>query len=1330
MYIMKLKLLPLLLLLASFLNAQEPYRHLMITEACLMNPYLSYVELTNMGDKTINLSEFKFGTLGLDHAPILDLYNDPWGPGQVSQSFFLPDVNLEPGQTYVITAAFDFGPRQYAKRPPGIGANPSAKQQQYYEVADLLIHMPEEHGDDTDSVTTAPYHYSALNHWGGRTNYFIAHHFGENDSVAIDQFSGVFDNNGRNFNQEYDVAGVLNATGNSIFVRKFKYKSGNLDFANARGLGDDDSEWIVITYPSGFHTWNNGNQTFRDLWWVTGNHGNYVLDENTLESDVIDVDYANKKLTVPWGIRRLDDIMRYMEKKPGIAWQYHLNDNPEDSLYRSARTGDKLELIVCGNEVSRTFFDIVVSSPTSDDNIVVPMDYKTLRLPGTIGSITTRTQTGILSWPVVTKHEHGVDTISGYNHGVPYALRTDSLLKRLEKPSTASWEFVWVDGIPRPDIKDGDKLKVIAQSGAIKEYHIEVQPYSPSHNALLSAITWPDVPEHLKGIFGWKGDTIPGFASSTYNYRLEVPLEVDGIPALVAKAQTLNTKIEVVRATSLTGGPEARTISFIVTAEDDSVQNIYNIELIKEKDPNKIQPFYGEPLVSEWVWQEDYRNSYLEIFNPGNQPIDLSNYLFASAFGLDVGGHITQQSGADNFSNRYRKYVPGYKWPNEAQWPVSPGVLEPDLGINPILMPGEVFTIGHIRRTSGTIRDDGYVHPPYPAIQKQGINFSLLPGDPVLDALNLQNPWNENIAFGQTVLNNPHGFTFMIFEILNDSVKLGQKPATDPNDFQVIEMLGSTEGRWKIGDSQFETQTSWRRKPEVYKPNPEPEGSFGTGWEDAEWVQWNADDWLSWGFPWGHWKKGVVQDIGKHYMIEPTHYKSTVSSTVYKVSDGYSMNEEIRGITTGTTVQQFLSNIIKMNENQVLTVKAKDDESVLEIDAVLNNEDMLLVMSADSANFSQYILEVTDDGLSDDAMLTSSLYQVVIETQPVVGGESVVAGSGTVSGFEYGTRLITVLNNITLPAGATLNVINSAGAYVPTKMLNFDTVYVDVTVNSGIYLDVLAEDGLTQITYQLLPSSTENDAFILSDIYTVTQSTNLINFIPRGTNVQTFLSYLVPSTGATVKLVDKMGHERTDGSIMQDDKVVVTSANGLVTRVYHLSMLRTQFILDSSYLAYILSDTYSVDQVDYSVTGPTGNTLVNEFISNVSPAMGATFEVVDAEGNEKTTDDLNEGDMVKVTSADGKMIVMYEIDFATLAEKPSEGNIQLYPNPTTGIVNVMGLENDVRIQVFNPLGVLIRDIKSGSSLETISLANQPSGMYIVVLTRDSRLLGQYKVIRR
>jgi hypothetical protein len=77
--------------------------------------------------------------------------------------------------------------------------------------------------------------------------------------------------------------------------------------------------------------------------WTVGNHGDYKLDENTLESEVIIVDFANKTLTVPWGVRRGDDIMSYFKQKPGIGWEYVLASNA-DSLTHAAQTGDQLLL--------------------------------------------------------------------------------------------------------------------------------------------------------------------------------------------------------------------------------------------------------------------------------------------------------------------------------------------------------------------------------------------------------------------------------------------------------------------------------------------------------------------------------------------------------------------------------------------------------------------------------------------------------------------------------------------------------------------------------------------------------------------------------------------------------------------------------------------------------------------------------------------------------------------------------------------------------------------------------------------------------------------------
>jgi hypothetical protein len=373
---MRLKFLLFLMTFSTVLYAQEPYRSLVITESRANASPDNYVEITNMGDQSVQLSEFKFGGLTPWSPEILDLYNDPWIPG--NDYFFFPDMILEPGESIVITSAYDFGPRQYYKKVAGSEGNQRPKQIDIYDVADILLHFAEPRGDETDSVTTNADYVGGSNVTGtiagfhGRDGWYIEHHFAEGDSAVIDQVGMVFDRDGHNQAWQdapgagYDVAGVARATLLANLVRKYSVKTGNLDFANARGVGLQDSEWMPIERPPGYDAW-------RATWWTVGNHGPYVLDENTLESEVIDVDFANKTLTVPWGVRRLDDIMNYFEKKPGIAWHYHLNDVHADSIYRSVKTDDKLTIYVLGNELQTAVFDIVVSEPTATANIVVPI---------------------------------------------------------------------------------------------------------------------------------------------------------------------------------------------------------------------------------------------------------------------------------------------------------------------------------------------------------------------------------------------------------------------------------------------------------------------------------------------------------------------------------------------------------------------------------------------------------------------------------------------------------------------------------------------------------------------------------------------------------------------------------------------------------------------------------------------------------------------------------------------------------------------------------------------------------------------------------------------
>lgn len=1328
---MRFKFLLFLIFASRMLSAQCDYpsavdRTLIISEARLIDDDWAYLELTNVGTKPIFMNQFKIGKLAnlSWSAGILDICNDPWFMPEFPAYIFLPEKVLMPGQSWVLTTAYDFGPEFYKEHEGRLGGNERPKNPEWYIVADKLIHRAEPIAGVTypgDSVSN-PYddpeqtvkrgEYNNLFSAVGGGTFFLEHHYSSTDSAIIDQVGGFFDGqDGRNIRGKvYDVAGVYNAMGTSVLVRKNTIKNGNIDFANSVGINLEESDWLPIQMPSGYDHW-------RDLWWTIGNHGDYVLDENTLVPtlDGMSVDFANREITVPWGVRRLDDIMRNMTKKPGIAWNYILNDVQEDSLYRSARTGDKLGVYVVGNQLTADTFNIVVSAPTADDNIVVPIDHKSS------GSLMTpRTQNGILDWPRVTKHASGIDTITGEGFGLEFDIRVDTLYKYLEKPVNASWEIVWSDGIERADLKNGDILRVTSESGKVKDYFIQLQSYLPNGNANLSAITWPDIPDHYRNFLGWTGDTIPAFSPGTRNYKLEVPFDVDGIPALVPVTQDYNAKVKTTRARSVTGSQEDRTVIFEVTAEDDTSKLVYTVEFIKEKHPDNVEPFFADPFYSEWV-NSYTRNCYLEVYNPGTLPVDLRNYAFAmdkyTANGYDA---ITT---TPSWLRRYTVYVPGLKYVDSATWEVTPEILIPDVNVNPILQPGECFVMANAGRND---QNDGYF-PPYDVNFKNAIDI----GHP--------NPWNENTESASSggVPMPPNGNrenSMFMFRILNDSVKSGLKSVDDPNDFEIIDMWGMAgpEFSWIVGDyvlGNNEAQDLYKRKPHIHKGNPVPGGALAPFDPEAcEWIRIKPSvDYA--GVP--NQVEVALGGVGTHYMEPITQYRSTVNSMIYQVSPGFGEGQQIRGLTTGTTIAEFLTGIYKEDEDQTLTFTSGTD-TLSDVNAVLSMDDVMVVLSADSSRTTWYRLDVTDEGLSSNAVLSSSRWTVDITVSPDADQE--IVGEATISGFEYGTTLKTIMDNLNVPSGATATLINSKGDYVALKKLNYDTVYVATTVSPEISLDVVAEDARTRIIYNLLPATTENDAFILSDVYLVTQGINLIEYVPLGVSFDEFLNNIIPSYGASLKLIDKTGIERTIGEIKADDKVVVTSGNGEVTNIYLISLL-IPGTNSLTYLAFVNSEFYAVDQVNYTISGTaeapiTDATTVAEFMQRIEPAAGAIVEIMDADGNVKTSGNLAQGDYLRVTSGDGVLVSFYGINLNTSSRMPELRKLDMYPNPTDGQLNISGLHPGNVIRVYSMQGKLMSEVETHTDHETIRLDDVPEGLFLITISDENRIIGQFKAVKK
>ncbi|MCF8225797.1 MAG: T9SS type A sorting domain-containing protein [Bacteroidales bacterium] len=1293
---------------SQYIHAQDTLRSLVITEARLSDPRFAYIELTNTGEEVLDLHNWEFGRLRgtwyeyhiEPHWIILGDYIDSYGTNT--------DTILEPGRSIWMTLLYESPPEYYTENRSYYFEDLVSYTEQ--QEADIVFHARETPSISDDSIS-AKWEVMDMNPY---ESWYIRYHLPNGDSVVTDQVGNewsLFSSH----TPSIDVAGIRDAMYRAVLVRKFGISEGVSTFNDGRGSTLDESDWIPLLLPQS----GTINTHAKHMFWTAGNHGNYSLDATTLRSSTIEIDWDNHILNVPWGTFNGDSVMMRFDYHPGLAWNYKLNTDTtggenweqahHDSAFVSARTGDTLIVWAAGNELDEIRFHINVLPPEPGDNRIIPKVKPGYEKGGWYG-------TRHKAFLEVTNGAPGMDTILD----IPYATRKDTMLKYFEKAPDATWEFA--DGMGnRPDVVNGDMLRVTAENGSVKEYFVDVEDYLPGHNAALSSITWPDIPSTHKNMYGFKGDTIGDFSPDKYNYKVTVPLDAQGIPALTAKTEDINARVEVERATHLYSTLANRTITFSSFAEDDTTVLVYKVHLEKEKDSVNIQPWKPDPFLSQYVFQDQWGNNFMEICNPGPAPLDLSKYIIVNAFGKDPFEMITRFSSKLDWADRYSKYIPGHKWRSESDWQDHPGICEPDPTVNPIIDPGDVFVMGTIRTTgqSGwTYNEDWWV------LDELDVNFADLE-DPV------PNHWGERIA-GQKIGTLWSNSSWFMFKILNDSVRQGLKPANDPDDFELIETwAGPNEGDWIIGgrSANADNQTvTWIRKPQFYQGRTGLGESFGTQVDNGTRLQDGTSEWLCYDQEYGanqgyYWPEDILyitRDLGQHEMDEVTMYLSTIASRIYKVSLGYSMDESIRGVITGTTVKEFYGNIIKKDENQTLKVVSEGDS--LSSEAVLSDRDSLYVCSADGINTTRYRIEVTDDGMSNDALLTSSVYTIKVD-----------GNAGTVEGFDHGTPVSEVFDNVALPSGAQIDIIDEKGAYVPLQQLNFQNIYVPTQVSDQVFFLVTAEDGITQIAYQLKPNSTSSDAFVYSDVYEVNQEVRIITGVADNTSVRTLYSNMFTSAGAVMQVKDKAGYNRFRGTLYKDDMLTVTAEDGITKATYYFTFLTGPGGCES--WAYVLSDVYTIDQLTGTITHGSEaidpqQLHVNEFLANLFYPNEAVVEMYDGEGNIKGGNELLEKtDTLRVSVCDGKVFKDYHFDSGIWESVNEKGTGMLaYPNPGSGIFTVDGLEPGSTIQVFSFTGRKLIDRKVQSKREMLSLEHHGSGLYFLVIRNDKGPVGHFKLI--
>ena len=858
---------------------------------------------------------------------------------------------------------------------------------------------------------------------------------------------------------------------------------------------------------------------------------------------------------------------------------------------------------------------------------------------------------------------------------VPFGTRIDTLLTYLEKASNASWAVDFMDDVSRPDLNNGDKLIVTAEDNSVKEYFIDVEDYEKSDNATLGAIY----------IYG---DTLFGFKSNQFNY-IEMLMPGSTLPVLTATPNSLNANVVIDRPTDIDGGVAERTATITVTAEDDSTELVYTVlfNIIKQEESFDADPIISQVMSAVYAQPDrDQASPWgigFEIFNPGNTVLPLGDYIIANYSSSTVDDIVSSTT------TTVRKMRPGFAV-DSTRMGVGIFFNEVTYPFITDLDPGKTIVFG---RGNGAELFSG--NPWYELIDYQDANSSA------------DNAYARyGFADGAGIAKLYNNESIFIIRIDNDSIFDGTKSADDGDDYTLVDIFGAQgvpNNRTIEGELYaYDCARTFERKPDIWKGNPENHGSFGTGVAGSS----------EWDVLVGGWY------IGTHPYNPYGGYLSTVYSLVYDVSLDYGPDQTIGYVPVSTTVSDFLDNVIPNGTDVVLTV-SNADSTVIKTDTdIIVTGDKLNVTSGTGINHTVYTITVENP--STDAVISSDVYTVDID-----------GSNGTVSGIAGLTTVEDMLANINVPNGATLNVIDDMNQQVGTETILFDTLVSVLTmVSENLILEVVAQDGISKIQYNLEFSVEE--PYLTSGFYYVIQNVYLIDMFQANTVVETFLSRVTPSPGASITIVDNMGNIRSnDGIMYKDDQVIVDDGTNSVT--YNLKDMFEEFSTDAS-LTEITVDGVSIDgfnpeTMSYTlVVDQSGGIPSIPEVAATANHKNALVEVTqasDLEGSEaeRTAE-------IVVTAEDGVTTETYTVLFNlnVSIEDQLQDEVRIFSSDRRIHIRMSSQIAGDEVSVYSITGNLIVHKKINTNFERISI-NDSEGIYIVKLKHNSEIYVEKVIIK-
>lgn len=1266
-----------------------------------------YVEVSNVGDVALDLGNFAIASIGT-YAALQDADTDTTKSLRRDWTYIKLEGELGAGESYVLTNVFD----AYSEAWDGLPRHNVA----ILDVADLILHHPENGVEEfLDRPEWEAYPFDSISNTylftflSGSSGYFLEYKFtnddGEPDSTIVDNVNisidpYAFNGRGDQGNYHTPVAGVEDAIGSYILVRKSTITQGNVDWHLSRGTDLTTSEWLPV--PAFYNK--------MEVFTTVGNHGAYNLDYTAKNPDVVTLDKDAKTLTVPWETSRDITLSKLFNVGANMSWSYTQNEITADSAFTNVRDGDIFSFYALSDTIKQVDLTIQVSNPTTDLAVAFAKRYQVTYYDEEAGDYD-------WFWSDYYTVTKGLDADSIYD--IAFGTRVDTLFKYLYKPENAGWEIL-TGGEERADVHEGDTLRVTSENGQImKDYILRVDDYMPSTNATLSMISWPDV--NMDTYWQWASDTIPGFTPQGTSYFILLEDGTTNIPALQFKTANVNANYIVDRATNINGSLEQRTTTVTVTAEDGETTKTYKIEFQLQSVPT--QPSYAEPFISELMVGMNFAYS-VEIYNPGNQELDLGKYMLVrGAVNDNLGEAVSGGIKTGNNSLYTNYYVPGMRFKHDLDmtaYAAEPGLLTPDNTTNHVVQPGDVFV-------AGSINDGGWPGGRfYPSRYFEGYTDGSRhdfiyygwsneeadsdPKDAVNDQYNL-NPWGLKLHRYYFPAYQNHNTSLFLVKILNEDVLNGTKPVTDPDDYEIVDRFQralETDTFYVAGRNlaSMPNSNSWTltRKPHIWKGVTERgEGlgdNLGRSEENADWTIFNSRDS-------DHNNQDMIDGIGWHSMDPIVTFISTVTSTQFIVTKGYEGDLTITGSVDGLKVSEMTALLDVAHPDQTLTFMNGTTE--LTDDDVLADGMTLEVISADGKNTTIYTLvnsPLDTDNLltaADGSGLTISLTDAV----------------GSVSGVTLGTTISALLGDLIVPQTAVLNVVDESNNLLSMETMNYDSMMVDRVVGPNVFLEVVAENGDAAV-YSLDFGLTDANAVLFSDILEISQDAMAVYDVPEGISVGGLLDLVYANANAVISIMDKMGFERTSGRLYSDDMIIVTSADNSVAAMYNLNFVTevnkapTASIDGPVEVVINEASSYTATVSDDGL--PVGSTLT--YLWEVSSGNAAAVTI--ANSDQATTDiTFTETGAfeIRLTASDGELstIVTTSVSSVVGIETFNKASIKVYPNPAKEVLYVE-MDNKyemAKVRIVDILGhVLFVNSNVTSNLE-IGLKNFETGMYFL-----------------